>query len=378
MTVMQTSYITNEGTELVREQSVELSGLAGRAYSDGLCLLADIGGTNARFALESPSGVIEHVRVLACVDHIDLAAAIRAYLNQLGGVVVRHAALAIANPVMGDRVQMTNHHWSFSIEKTRQDLGLETLLVANDFTALAMSLPYLNESQKELIGGANVVSTQTSISDKEARGMPDLAIMPRQLLGLVGAGTGLGVSGLVLTAAGWVALNSEGGHRSFAPQDELEAQILNWMWKQFPHVSAERLISGPGIAYLYQALAFIRRLSVLPKTPQEIVHAARVGDRVAREALTVFSAMLGSVAGDVALTLGSLGGMYIGGGVVKQLGDLFDRDLFRARFLEKGRFNSYLARIPTYLITADYPAFLGVSAMLAAHHALTPVRAVYN
>lgn len=339
-------------------QFFELNKVVASPYGNEVRLLADIGGTNARFALELSFGVIDHICVLACADYPDLEAAVRAYLQKVGLPTVQHAALAIANPVVGDLVQMTNHHWCFSIEQTRQGLGLKTLLLANDFTALAMSLPYLSECQRELIEGE---SNRMRISAAPASRLS----LPRPIA-LVGAGTGLGVSGLVPAGDTWVALNSEGGHRSFAPSDDIEAQILSWMWQHFSHVSTERLVSGPGIAYLYRALAAARNQLVQDLTPPEVVREARRGEALALETLRLFSAMLGSVAGDVALTLGSLGGLYIGGGVVKQLGELFDRTVFRERFLAKGRFRNYLEQIPTYLITAEYPAFLGTSAMLAA------------
>jgi glucokinase len=139
------------------------------------------------------------------------------------------------------------------------------------------------------------------------------------------------------------------------------------MWQEFSHVSVERLVSGPGIAYLYRALADIYGFSVGNLQPQQIVQRARANDDLSLKTIQVFSQILGGVAGDLALTLGSFGGVYIGGGVVNQLGDLFDRDSFRERFVSKGRFADFLAQIPTYLITAQYPAFLGISVLLHHH-----------
>lgn len=327
--------------------AVECKNVLANLYTNGPRLLADIGGTNARFAIEWGPRQTDQVCVLACADFADLEAVMRAYLAQINLSHIDHAAIAIANPIDGDQVKMTNHHWCFSIEATRRALNLETLLVVNDFTALAMSLPYLDESEKLQIG------------EGEAR--------QHSVIGLVGAGTGLGVSGLIPYQHTWMPLNSEGGHRSFAPNDALETQILQWMWQEFSHVSAERLASGPGIAYLYRALADIYDVSVGNLQPQQIVQRARSGDDLSLQTIQVFSQILGGVAGDLALTLGSFGGVYIGGGVVNQLDNLFDRESFRERFVNKGRFADFLAKIPTYLITAQYPAFLGISALLQNH-----------
>jgi glucokinase len=318
-------------------------------YPEGPRLLADIGGTYARFALEFAPQSPQHIHVFACAEFIDLRSCIHAYLRRVGLERVQHGVLAIANPITGDLVQMTNHHWCFSIADTRQALGLKTLLVANDFTALAMSLPYLKSDQRLQIGPGEPLLCGT--------------------MGLIGAGTGLGVSGLIYddNHQTWVALNSEGGHQSFAPHDHLEAQILQWMWQKYPHVSAERLVSGSGIVCLHRALSEIMGLATAPLSAQEIVECAGHGDRLCLEVLRVFAQMLGNIAGNTALVLGSVGGMYIGGGIVQQMGNLFDAVRFRERFSAKGRFAAFLSRIPTYLITAPYPAFLGASAMLEAH-----------
>lgn len=329
-------------------------------YQRGPCLLADIGGTNARFAIALGPRQIVHIRVLACADYPDLKAVITAYLAQIHLSNIEHAAIAIANPVNGDEVRMTNHHWCFSIEATRRALGLQTLLIINDFTALAMSLPYLNTSQYEQIGAG------------QGRG--------GSVIGLLGAGTGLGVSAIIPCGDQWFALQSEGGHRSFSPGDKIEIELLEWLWKKFSHVSVERLASGPGIVLIYQALIDIRAIKenadvssryllspdIEALTAREIVYCAHQGDALCIEALRLFSAILGSVAGDLALTLGSVGGVYIGGGVVNQLGTLFDAAIFRQRFTAKGRFSDYLEQIPTYRITAKYPAFIGISMMLEA------------
>lgn len=307
-------------------------------------LLADVGGTNARFALETAPRVFEAVAVLPCASYASLGAAIEAYLAMPDAAahapLVRHAAIAIANPVDGDQVSMTNHTWSFSITQLREQLDLTTLLVVNDFTALAMALPHLRPSQRMRIGG----------------GME----LPGRTIGLIGPGTGLGVSGIVPQDGRWVALASEGGHASFAPGDETEIAIMQHLWGQFGHASAERLLSGPGLELIYRVISG-RALGAAG-----ITQGALAGtDAHCLRTVDTFCAVLGAVAGNVALTLGATGGMYIGGGIVPRLGHLFAASPFRARFEAKGRLQDYLARIPTFLITEEYPAFLGVSAILS-------------
>jgi glucokinase len=315
-------------------------------------LLADIGGTNARFALELGPGRIAAIEVLACAAYPTLLDAMRAYLA-LPAVAaigqVRHAAIAIANPVTGDFVRMTNHHWAFSTEQVRTDIGFDTLLVVNDFSALAMALPHLAAHEKQQIGGGTPIA-----------GEP---------IGLLGAGTGLGVSGLIATpdGAGWTALRSEGGHVTFSPANATEVAILQYAWTEFEHVSAERLLSGAGVELIYRALARHRGQPDEGLGAPEISRRGLAGDcPLCEEVLEAFCGMLGTIAGNLAVTLGAQGGVYIGGGIVPRLGERFGRSCFRKRFEQKGRFVGYLAQVPTYVITAQYPAFTGVSAILAS------------
>jgi glucokinase len=286
------------------------------------------------------------VEVLPCAGHASLGAAVKAYLagpaaQAVAAGRVAHAAIAIANPVEGDVVAMTNHHWSFSIAALKYELGLETLAVVNDFTALAMALPHLGPQQWMQVGG----------------GQPRAG----SAIGLVGPGTGLGVGGLVPVDGRWVALASEGGHASFAPGDDLEDELMLALRREYGHVSAERLLSGAGLELIYRVLS---KSEPLPAA--EITRRALDGSCVeCVRVVECFFAVLGSVAGNVALTLGATGGMYIGGGIVPRLVTLVAQSQFRARFEAKGRLSDYVARIPTYLITEPYPAFFGVSAILS-------------
>jgi glucokinase len=316
-------------------------------------LLADIGGTNARFALETAAGDVKTMLTLACADYPRFEDAVHAYLAHCGEPV-RHAVIAIANPVDGDAIRMTNHHWAFSIASARAELKLDTLLVVNDFTALAMALPVLGPDALVQVGGG-VARAGSAI-------------------GLVGAGTGLGVSGLVPSNGRWVPLHSEGGHVAFSPLDEREVEVLRYCWQRYDHVSAERFVSGPGIALIREALAATRSADAAPElTPADIVaRALSGGDALSREAVDCFCGMLGTVAANLAVTLGAQGGIYIGGGVVPKLGAYFAESPFRARFEKKGRFSAFTARIPTWVITAPYPALSGASVILAEHLAQHP------
>ncbi|HEV3423048.1 MAG TPA: bifunctional transcriptional regulator/glucokinase [Paraburkholderia sp.] len=315
-------------------------------HADGPRLLADIGGTNARFALETGPGEIGQVQVYPCADYPGVAEVIKKYLKDTKIGRVNHAAIAIANPVDGDQVSMTNHDWTFSIEATRRALGFDTLLVVNDFTALAMALPGLTDAQRVQVGGG--------------------ARRPNSVIGLLGPGTGLGVSGLIPADDRWIALGSEGGHATFAPADEREDLVLQYARKKWAHVSFERVAAGPGVEVIYRALAARDKKRVASSfDTSEVVKRALEGEPLAAESVDVFCGILGTFAGNIAVTLGALGGIYIGGGVVPRLGEFFERSSFRKRFEAKGRFEAYLQSVPTYVITAEYPAFLGVSAILA-------------
>jgi len=308
-------------------------------------LIADIGGLYARFVIETSYGEFAQQRSLRCADFPSFEAAMAAYLGSLKSGPVLHAAVAIANPVDGDQVRMTNYHWQFSIEETRVNLGLETLVVVNDFTALAMALPRLAAHDFRQVGNGHAVKNS--------------------VIGLLGSGSGLGVSGLIPSADGWTSLGSEGGHTSFAPADARESAVLQFAWRQYEHVSFERLLSGPGLELTYLALAELNQLTVQALSAPDITRKALdENDALCAETLEVFCSMLGSAASNLAVTLGATGGIYIGGSLVPRLGEFFDRSGFRKRFEKKGRFSSYLSNIPTFVITAPEATFLGTSAIL--------------
>ena len=308
-------------------------------------LIADIGGTNARFALATPDGCIQSERVLSGADYPDLVQAAAAYLRGIAGPRPRRAAVAVATPVTGDWIQFTNSHWSFSRKAAEQALGLERLLILNDFTALALALPLLDPDERQAVGGGTAV--------EEAP------------IGLLGPGTGLGVSGLVWSGNHWLPLQTEGGHVTFSATDEREWAVNRILQRRFGHVSPERLLSGPGLINLYAALAELEGWPANELVPADITGRALAGTcRHCVEVVEMFCGMLGTAAGNLAITLGARGGVYIGGGIVPRLGEFFARSAFRARFEAKGRFSGYLAAVPTWVITAANPALRGAAAAL--------------
>jgi glucokinase len=242
-------------------------------------------------------------------------------------------------------VSMTNTPWQFSIEEVRVALGLETLLVVNDFAAVAHSLPYLSAADLVQVGGGHAA--------------------PGAAMALIGPGTGLGTSGLVPGNGEWIVLEAEGGHVTMAPADDRESAILARLRPRYGHVSGERVVSGQGLVNLYTALAELENRPVENLEPPDITRKGTSGScALCTEAVEVFCAMLGTLAGNIALTLGARGGVYIGGGIVPRFGEVFFKSRFRRRFEEKGRFQSYLAPVPAYLITADHPAFVGLQHLL--------------
>jgi glucokinase len=312
-------------------------------------LLADVGGTNARFALlRGNHGRPENEVVLATIDFPTLADAALHYLKQCGSPKVLEGAIAIANPITGDWVKMTNHHWAFSIEETRKQLGLQQLRLLNDFTALAMALPALSKKELRQAGGG--------------------APAPGAPYALIGPGTGLGVSGLFPTSDGsWLPISGEGGHVTRCATNQREADIIRICYEEYGHVSAERMISGMGLSNLYKALTSLGNKSPQPLTPADITDLGLAeSDPFCVEALALFCGFLGSVAGNLALTLGARGGVYIGGGIVPKLGEYFHQSPFRSRFESKGRFAEYLSPIPAYVIHANNPALLGAAMALGA------------
>lgn len=319
-------------------------------------LLADVGGSHARFAwLAGPDQAPQHVRTLAVHEYPGLLEAVRAYLAglSLGGLAQgverqpRSAALALAVPVTGDAVRFTNNPWSFSQRELQRALGLQRLQVLNDFEALALSLPRLRANQWQTLSA----------------GSPDWSLP----LAVVGPGTGLGIAGLVPCGSGWRAVAGEGGHATLAPHDDYESELLRIARQTHAHVSAERLLSGAGLPLLYRCVAVLEdERAVAEVDGRWVIEQALAGeDPLARRCIEVFCAMLGGFAGSAALTFGARGGVFIGGGIAPRLGTLFTSSAFRERFEAKGRYRDYLAAIPTALVTDTLVALDGAAQALA-------------
>ena len=312
-------------------------------------LLADVGGTNARFAWQAGAGApLQDQITLPTADYDTLEAAMRAYLGRIDRARPTQCAVAIANPVLGDQVSMTNHHWSFSISALRAALTFERLEVLNDFTALALALPGLRPDERRQVGGVAPVAGAA--------------------IGLLGPGTGLGVSGLIPDGrGGWVPLQGEGGHVSLTPATPRERVVVEALARRHGHASAERAVSGMGLVDIHLALSEADGVALdAPWSAARISEAALSGqDARCAEALAMMCAFLGSVAGNLALTLGAKGGVFIGGGIVPRLGAWFEGTPFRERFEAKGRFRAYLAEIPVWVITAaQSPALAGAAKAL--------------
>jgi glucokinase len=314
-------------------------------------LVADIGGTNSRFALaglDASGAIVTAFRQdMRNADHAGVEASIRTYLAELGAAPApTMAAFGVASPIADDLVRLTNRDWSFSISDLRRRFGWSKFEVVNDFVALGQALPVLGRQDwRALIG-------------------PDWPSPLPAVVSLVGPGTGLGVGVLVNGSAGPTVIPTEGGHASFATVDALEIEILRSMLRQFPRVSNERILSGPGMEHLYAALADIRGRPEAPPPAPAIVDAAVAGrDTLARETVERFCLILGGVMGDVALVQGAQA-VAIGGGIAGRMLEFLDTALVRARFEAKGRAQPVLAAVPIALIVHAEPGLLGAARLL--------------
>ncbi|GLW06612.1 hypothetical protein Misp01_17420 [Microtetraspora sp. NBRC 13810] len=312
-------------------------------------LVADVGGTNARFGLVSgPGRRPETIAVLNGADHEGLPEAVAAYLAEhAGGVRPGAACIAIAGPVDGDRYHLTNAGWSGSAH----DLGLPNAHLLNDFEALALALPHLGADDLEPLGGPAGPGGDGRLGEIKA---------------VLGPGTGLGVGGLVRAEQGWVPIPSEGGHSTAPAVTDLELDVVRALHTQgMPHVVAEHLLSGPGLSRLHHALALVHGVDAEQLAARDIVSRAADGDTLSGRALDVFCALLGSFAGNIALILGARGGVYLGGGIVPRILDRLRGSDFRARFEATPKLGDYLGAISTYVIVDPQPALTGAAGWLA-------------
>lgn len=300
-------------------------------------LVADVGGTNSRCAvLQGPFSPAHKLRFFRNADYPDLTALLRTYLADFGENRPRRAALAIAAPIDGDDIRMINLDWQFDRQALARELDLDFLSIINDFEAIAHALPIFRDEDLELIGGATA----------QARGNR----------GVLGAGTGLGVAGWIETGDKPAIVRGEGGHMTLAARNAAEAEIITKFRDQYGHCSAERVLSGNGLIDLHRVMHG-DEVSVAE-------HITGGTDAKSRATMTQFFKFFADVAGDVALVLGAVGGIYIAGGIITDNVKLFRMSGFRDRFENKGRYSNYLEKIPTWVITNRTPGIKGLSAYI--------------
>ncbi|HWV15239.1 MAG TPA: glucokinase [Cellvibrio sp.] len=317
-----------------------------------LLLVADIGGTNARFGLVEPAADSSSINytarrqiTLPCANYPDMATMVKACCVEFGIDMPEHACFAIAGPIEDGSVQMTNLSWKFSIAGLRDQLGLKTLHVINDFAALAYATPFLQEQELQTLYAA--------------KSHPEAPVV------VMGPGTGFGMALLTPTHEGWKIIPTEGGHASFAPTTEKELAIKSFLLKEQPHVSVEDILSGGGLVNLYRALAHIAGIQAQAYTPAEVsTKGLNNEDPICREAVVTFCNTLGAVAGDKAVSTGARGGVVIGGGITPKLLSLLPQTDFIARYKNKGPMTHYVSDISIKLILNDKAALVGSAAWL--------------
>jgi glucokinase len=306
--------------------------------------VADVGGTNIRLALVE-NGSLTHITKYLCKQFDTITDAITHFAHEVNVERFEYGCIAIACPVNDDLVKMTNHTWAFSKIALEKELKLAQLMVINDFSAVAYSLPTLTKEQVIQIGS----------------GVP----AEKGNIAVFGPGTGLGVEHLTWTSGGWQTLDGEGGHVDFAPNDENDLIVWRYIKAKIGRVPAEELLSGRGLVNIYNALAKHDDIELLFDDPADITkHALAKTDPTCVNAVELFCRVMGSFAGNLALNLCTTGGVFIGGGIASRLGEFFVNSDFRAKFEDKGNFAGYVKNIPTYLINEPDHGLLGALAYL--------------
>jgi glucokinase len=310
-------------------------------------LIGDIGGTNARFALaDRASPAFSEVRTLQCDDYESADVAIKHYLDSVGAASPRVICLAAAGPIIDKRVCFTNNHWEIAADDLGAEFSIEGVRLLNDFEAIAYSVPFL------------------SADDCMPIGLPEPGPLDAEhyMVGVIGPGTGLGAVGLRKHGDILLPIAGEAGHGGFAPETQVQIDILRALRERYDRVSSERLVSGPGLENIYWALMRIHGEKRAHLSPAEIFKVAiDNSDPLAAEAVQMFFEVFGQVAGDLALTLGAEDGIFIAGGISKRYPDLLRNSGFRHGFENKGRHRSLMERVPTQLILHDQPGLLGAA-----------------
>jgi len=311
-------------------------------------LLADIGGTNVSFALSTDGDLFGH-RSYKVADFAGLDQAIDHYARDRPGLALTAACFAVACPISGDQVDLTNSAWSFSKNSIQSHLSVDRFLVVNDFKALAAAVPSLDATHIIVVGSGAPA--------------PDPAF-PACVLG---PGTGLGVA--LIGAGGGTVVDGEGGHMAFAALTEEETEVCRVLRKRFGRVSYERLLSGSGLENIFDALGVVGGYSeAMIRSEAAVILAAvteDVPDARAVRALDLFCGVLGAFAGDLALLTNARGGVYLGGGILPRMRPFLQKSDFRARFEDKGRMSRIVQAIPTFGIDCDDAAFRGCRRLLA-------------
>jgi len=315
--------------------------------ADPSLLIGDIGGTNARFALANPTAPgFSAEMTLQCADYASADAAIKDFLEAVGASSPDVICLAAAGPIVDQRVRFTNNPWSIAADELAVDFSTSAVRLLNDFEAIAYSIPFLKSEDVLTIG------------------LPEPAALDDEhyTVGILGPGTGLGMVGLRKYGGLHIPIAGEGSHSGFAPESQVQLDILVALRERFDRISAERLVSGPGLENIYWALARIHGEKRPQLSAADIFAKANdSSDPRAAEAVQVFFEVLGQVAGDFALTLGAADGIFVAGGIARRYPEMLANSRFRPGFESKGRHRSIMERVPTQLILHDQPGLLGAS-----------------
>ena len=306
-------------------------------------LIADIGGTNARFALVDLETLdLSEIKQFPCAGHEGVAGLATTYLKGLKETPPRRAALAVAGPVTSDEIKITNSGWTFTAGDLARAAHLDDIVLLNDFHALAMSLPHLRTNELQQLGGGESVPHAPKV--------------------VLGPGTGVGIAGLVWSGSAWIGVPGEGGHVTLSAHSPREFEMIERLRAGRDHLSADRVLSGPGLVNLYRAIAESHGRSAEDLQPNDVlIRGLAESDPIAVEALAMLVAWLGGFAGDAALTFGARGGVYISGAIARKIARVLSSGGFRRAFEAKGRMRSYLAPIPVYLILAEFAALRGAA-----------------
>jgi glucokinase len=307
-------------------------------------LVGDVGGTNARFALIDSEGRVRNLHIYPAANYATLSDIIADYLERTVGKGRRppRAVIAVAGPVLDGEIEFTNLDWQVSEGELLAQFEFEAVRLINDFAAQALACPMLGADALKVLGPA-------------LRGPADCPML------VLGAGTGFGVAGLARSERGDVEVSTEGGHAAFAPSDDVEVEIWSEFRAVHGRVSIERILSGRGLFELYGVLAKMRQATAALADEKAVYEAAAKGDGLANETLDRFCGILGSVSGDLALSFGARGGVFVSGGIAPRMAERLATGSFRARFEDKGRLKTYMQQIPTSLVVHPYPAIIGAA-----------------